>query len=431
MIDAYKFRLYPTEQQKILLAKHFGCVRFIYNWALKFNQAHYAQTKKYKNYLQINRDGDLVKLKEENDWLYEVNSQSLISSIGHLDWAFNRFFKGLGGYPNIKRKETTKKSFEVPQHFKIDFKKHAISIPKFARKNMLRCEIHRRVNMKGFIKFGTATISQDNVGEYWVSFIVHRKEELPKPLNSNKISENNSLGFDFGLKHFLTLSDGRVIDNPQYFRRMLDKLAFEQRKLSKKTKGSKNKERQRIKVAKVHQKIANQRKDFLNKLSTELVKESQFDCFCFEDLNLQGMKKLWGRKTSDLSYYSFQQMMSYKSARAGKIAMKIGRFEASSQICHCCGHKQKMSLDVRVYECPDCGMIMDRDLNAAINIRNFALKNLLNNTDGTSGINACGVGSSGECDANRVRETTDVEARKSSECYRGMEEHLKITPFKV
>ena len=430
MIDAYKFRLYPTKEQEVLLQKHFGCVRFIYNWALKFNQAYYAQTKKYKNYLQINCDGDLVKLKKENYWLYEVNSQSLISSIGHLDWAFNRFFKGLGRYPKTKRKETTKKSFEVPQHFNIDFKKHAITVPKFARKNALRCKIHRRVNMRGFIKFGTATISYDNSGEYWVSFIVHRKDELSKKTNNRKISESNSLGLDFGLKHFLTLSDGRQIDSPEYFKKLLDKLAFEQRKLSKKTKGSKNKERQRIKVAKVHQKISSQRKDFLNKLSNSLVKESQFDCFCFEDLNLDGMKHLWGRKVSDLSYYSFQQMMMYKSVRVGKTAVKIGRFEASSQICHCCGHRQKMPLDVRIYECSNCGKMIDRDLNAAINIRNFALRDILKNTDGTSGINACGVGSSGEHDADCVCETADIEARKSSEC-QGIEEHLKITPFKV
>ena len=394
MIDTYKFRLYPTEEQKILLAKHFGCVRFIYNWALKFNQMYYAQTKKYKNYLQINCDGDLVKLKEEKDWLYEVNSQSLISSIGHLDWAFNRFFKGLGGYPKIKRKETTKKSFEVPQHFKIDFKKHAISIPKFAKKNTLRCKIHRRVNMEGFIKFGTATVSQDNAGDYWVSFIVHRKDELPKQASHNQISESNSLGFDFGLKHFLTLSDGRQIDNPEYFKHALSKLAFEQKKLSKKTKGSKNKERQRVKVAKIHQKISSQRKDFLNKLSNSLVKESQFDCFCFEDLNLEGMKKRWGRKVSDFSYYAFQQMMLYKATKAGKVCAKIGRFEPSSQICCKCGHRQKMPLDARTYECPECGQVIDRDLNAAINIRNFALRNILRNTDGTLGINACGDRSS-------------------------------------
>ena len=134
---------------------------------------------------------------------------------------------------------------------------------------------------------------------------MHRKDDLPKQISNDKISEQNSLGFDFGLKHFLTLSDGRQIDSPQYFKKMLDKLVFEQRKLSKKRKGSKNKEKQRRKLAKVHQKILSQRKDFLDKLSNSIVKESQFDCFCFEDLNLNGMKRLWGRKVSDLSYYSF------------------------------------------------------------------------------------------------------------------------------
>ena len=138
------------------------------------------------------------------------------------------------------------------------------------------------------------------------------------------------MGFDFGLKHFLTLSDGRTIDSPEYFKKMLDKLAWEQRKLSKKQKGSKNKEKQRKKVAKIHQKIHDQREDYLHKLSTMLVKESQFDCFCFEDLSLAGMKKMWGRKVSDLSYYTFQTMMLYKALRAGKKVLKIGRFEPSS-----------------------------------------------------------------------------------------------------
>ena len=155
---------------------------------------------------------------------------------------------------------------------------------------------------------------------------------------------------------------------------MLDKLAKEQRKLSKKQKGSKNKEKQRKKVAKIHQKISDQRSDYLHKLSSMLVKESQFDCFCFEDLNLNGMKKMWGRKVSDLSYGAFQQMMLYKAVRAGKKVLKIGRFEPSSQICSKCGHRQKMPLDVRTYECPECGMMMDRDLNAAINLRNYGIR---------------------------------------------------------
>ena len=428
MIETYKFRIYPTKEQEVLLQKHFGCVRFIYNWALDFNKTLYAQTRNYKNYVAINCDGDLIQLKQEKEWLKEVNSQSLISSIGHLDWAFNRFFKGLGGFPKFKKKELTAKSFEVPQHFDLDFKHSAIQIPKFCKKNKIRCKISRRVNMSHFIKFGTATISQNSSGQYFVSFIVHRDEELKQLISDNKISENNSLGFDFGLKHFLTMSDGRTFDGPEYFKKMLDKLAWEQRKLSKKQKGSKNKEKQRIKVARVHQKISDQRCDYLHKLSNNIVKENQFDCFCFEDLNLNGMKKIWGRKVSDLSYYTFQQMMLYKSIKVGKVCAKIGRFEPSSQICSNCGHQQKIPLEQRIYACPECGMTMDRDVNAAINIRNFALRNIFKNTDGTSGINACGDGSSGKSSTKMVCETIVREARKSKHCRKCKEKTQKITP---
>ena len=422
MIETYKFRVYPTREQEVLLQQHFGCVRFIYNWALDFNQKLYASEQKYKNSIDMTCDGDLVKLKEANPWLYEVNSQSLICSIGHLDRAFGNFFAKRAGYPKFKKKNLTAKSFEVPQHFQIDFKESKIKIPKFSRKNGLKVKISRKVNMDHFVKFGTATISQNSSGQYFVSFIVHRDEELKQPISDNKISGNNSLGFDFGLKHFLTLSDGRTFDSPEYFKKMLDKLAWEQRKLSKKQKGSKNKEKQRKKVAKIHQKISDQRSDYLHKLSTNLVKESQFDCFCFEDLNLDGMKKRCGRKVSDLSYYTFQQMMLYKAAKAGKVCVKIGRFEPSSQICCKCGHRQKMQINIRTYVCPECGQVIDRDLNAAINIRNFALRNILRNTDGTSGINACGDGSSDKHDASCVCETAIDEARKSKHCTRCKEE---------
>ena len=423
MIETYKFRVYPTREQEVLLQQHFGCVRFIYNWALDFNQKLYASEQKYKNSIDMTCDGDLVKLKEANPWLYEVNSQSLICSIGHLDRAFGNFFAKRAGYPKFKKKKNlTAKSFEVPQHFQIDFKESKIKIPKFSRKNGLKVKISRKVNMDHFVKFGTATISQNSSGQYFVSFIVHRDEELKQPISDNKISGNNSLGFDFGLKHFLTLSDGRTFDSPEYFKKMLDKLAWEQRKLSKKQKGSKNKEKQRKKVAKIHQKISDQRSDYLHKLSTNLVKESQFDCFCFEDLNLDGMKKRCGRKVSDLSYYTFQQMMLYKAAKAGKVCVKIGRFEPSSQICCKCGHRQKMQINIRTYVCPECGQVIDRDLNAAINIRNFALRNILRNTDGTSGINACGDGSSDKHDASCVCETAIDEARKSKHCTRCKEE---------
>ena len=195
----------------------------------------------------------------------------------------------------------------------------------------------------------------------------------------------------------------------------MDKLKHEQRKLSRKQKGSKNKEKQRLKVARVHQRISDQRNDFLHKLTTRLVKDSQFDVFCLEDLNLQAMSKVWGRKIHDLSYYTFQRMLEYKCQRYGKKVIKIGRFEPSSQICSRCGHRQKLGLNDRVYNCPHCGASLDRDINAAINIRDFAIQKSVaksQNTDGTSGINACGVGGSGKRGASRSCETADREAGK-------------------
>lgn len=303
---------------------------------------------------------------------------------------------------------------------KIDFKHRKIQIPKFVKSkgndNRIRFVLTRRVK-EG--KIGTATVSRNPAGQYYISFIVHTKDEYPE--FQKEITKDNSLGINFGLKHFLNFSTGEKTDSPECFKKLLVKLKWEQRKLSKKQKGSKNKEKQRLKVAKIHLKISNQREDFLHKLTTGLVKESQFDVFCMEDLNLRGMSKMWGRKVGDLSYYTFQQMLEYKCIKYGKKVIKIGRFEPSSQICSACGHRQKLSLDEREYRCTECGAVMDRDTNAAINIRNFALRDVIKNlnadgnvgyTDGTSGINACGVGSSGNRGANCDCETTDDDTGK-------------------
>lgn len=411
MIETYKFRLYPTKEQEVLLAKHFGTVRFVYNWALNFDNQKYAQLKKHLGWMSICVSDEYHQLKKDNPWMKEVNVQSMTSAISHLDKAFQRFFRHQGGFPRFKSKHNNHQSFECPGGVKIDFKAKKIQIPKFIKTkkdgdNRLKFVLSRRVK-KG--KIGTATISRNPSGQYFISFIVHTNEQPKSTITDKKISSNNSLGFDFGLKHFLTLSDGRVIDSPEFFKKALDKLRKEQRKLSKKQKGSKNKEKQRIKVARIHQKISDQRNDFLHKLSTSIVKENQFDCFCFEDLNMRGMQKLWGRKVSDLSYYTFQQMMIYKAAKNGKKTIKIGRFKPSSQICSKCGHQQRIPLDVRIYECLDCGMKIDRDLNAAINIRNFALRTIISNfknTVGRTGINAFGDGSSGNHDVSCACETT-------------------------
>lgn len=369
--------------------------------------------------MSIATSQDFKNLKIENNWLKEINSQSICNSIAHLGRGFKNFFDGRAGFPKFKSRHDNHQSFEVPAGLKIDFQKKKIQIPKFLKTktedNRIKFVLSRRVK-KG--KLGTATVSRNPSGQYFISFIVHTNEQLKQIIEDKKISTSNSLGFDFGLKHFLTLSDGRTIDSPEFFKHTLGKLAKEQRKLSKKQKGSKNKEKQRIKVARVHQKISDQRNDFLHKLSTSIVKESQFDCFCFEDLNLKGMQKLWGRKVSDLSYYAFQQMMLYKAAKNGKKTIKIGRFEPSSQLCSKCGHRQKMTLDKRTYVCSECGITIDRDLNAAINIRDFAvfraIRKDLTNTDGRSGINAFGDGSSGKHDASCACETTVDELGKFS-----------------
>ena len=413
MIETYKFRLYPTQEQEVLLAKHFGCVRFIYNWALDYDTKKYAQTQKHLGWISILNSGDYKKLKEENTWLKEVNSQSLQNSVSHLDKAFQKFFRHQGGFPKFKSKRDNHQSFEIPANLKIDFKSKKIQIPKFLKTksndNRIKFVLSRKVK-KG--KIGTATISRNPSGQYFISFIVHTNEQYPE--FNREITKENSLGIDFGLKHFLNFSNEDKINSPEFFKHTLDKLKQEQRKLSKKQKGSKNKEKQRIKVAKVHQRISNQRNDFLHKLTTRLVKESQFDVFCLEDLNLKGMQKLLGRKISDLSYYTFQQMLNYKCIKYGKKVIKIGRFEPSTQICSCCGHRQKLDLNERTYKCPKCGNEIDRDTNAALNIRNFALRDILKNTDGRSGINAFGDGSSGKHDASCACETTVNELGKFS-----------------
>ena len=414
VIEAYKFRLYPTEEQKVLLNKHFGSVRFVYNWALDLCQRKYKTNEKFLGWMGIVGGGDFIKLKEENPWLYEVNSQSIVNSISHLGRAFDNFFKHRGRFPKFKSKHDNSQSFEVPAGLTIDFKHRKIQIPKFLNKknndNRIKFILSRKVP-KG--KIGTATISKNPSGEYYISFIVHVSKEYPE--FNKDISKGNSLGIDFGLKHFLTFSDGRIIDSPEYFKQGKDKLAKEQRKLSKKQKGSRNREKQRVKVAKAYQHITNQRMNYLHRLTMELINESQFDVFCLEDLNLKGMSKLWGRKVSDLSYNSFQTMLQYKAAKFGKKVIKIGRFDSSTQICSHCGHRQKMPLDRRVYECPECGLRMDRDVNAALNIRDFAIcRSILkiSNTDGTSGINAFGDGSSGLDGESHSGETTVDELGK-------------------
>lgn len=361
-IKSYKFRLYPTEDQKILLSKHFGCVRFTYNWALDYKTKFYKENKKSISWMQLTKSDVFFDYKKENNWLKEVNSQSLISSIGNLDKAYTNFFQGRADFPKFKKK-SNKQSFQVPQHGKIDIQNEKLMIPKF--KGGIKCIFHRKI-AEG--EYGTYTISKNPSGKYYVSVMVHANTE-PK----EKQTPSNVIGLDFGLKTFITTSDGSKYNNPEFFKKSQKRLVSLQRKHSKKTKGSKNRDKARIKVAKIHEKIFNQRQNYLHKLSHTLVCKNQADTICIEDLNITGMKGLWGRKVSDLSWFEFTRQLQYKCDWYGKNLIKIGRFDPSSKMCSNCGSIHQLELSDRNWTCSNCNEYHDRDINAAINIKDFGI----------------------------------------------------------
>jgi putative transposase len=364
-VKAYKFRLYPTKEQEILLNKHFGCARFVYNWALEYKTKYYKEHKKNIHWMKLaGKDGGYINFKREHPWLKEVNSQSLVGVMGNLDNAYKNFFEGRAKFPKFKKK-SNKQTFQVTQHGKIDVKNGKLFIPKFMRDGGIKCVVHRPI-AEG--KHGTYTIEKRPSGRFFVSILVHTEEPIKE-----KPSMVNAVGLDFGLKTFITTSDGESIKSPEYFKSSLKRLARLQRKLSKAQKNSKNKDKARLKVAKLYEKISNQRQDYLHKLSHKLVCESQTDTICIEDLNLSGMQKLWGRKTNDLSWGEFTRQLQYKCDWYGKNLIKIGRFDPSSKMCSKCGHIHNLDLGIRKWTCTNCKSEHDRDINAARNIKDFGM----------------------------------------------------------
>ena len=363
MLKAFKYRLIPTKEQSVLLNKHIGACRFVYNLALETKQTAYAGYKVNLNCFDLIKQ--IPELKKECEWLKEINSQSLQQPIRNLDNAFTRFFKGQGDFPKFKKKSNGG-SFNVPQNVYLENSK--LIIPKF--KKGIDVVLHRPI--KGEIR--QATISRTPTGKYFVS-ILCETGETNKP--KAKIEENTSVGIDLGIKTFLVTSDGEYFDNPKFLRNSISKLKYVQRKFSK-NKGKRTK----YKLAKLHEKVANQRKDFLHKTSSELIKNH--DSIAIEDLNIKGMlanHKL-ALSISDCGWSMFVDMLEYKAEWYGKNILKIGRFEPSSKLCSCCGSINKeLTLKDREWTCSNCNSLLDRDVNAAINIKNFALKNILSGTD--------------------------------------------------
>ena len=355
----YKFRIYPNAEQEQNLARHFGHSRFVYNYFLNQRKEQYQADKKSDNYYK--QAASLTKLKKEEgtEWLKEVNSQSLQFALKSLDTAFTNFFRGNAKFPRFKSRRH-KNSFTVPQFGRIEDGK--LNIPKF--KDGIKINLHRE--LKG--KIGKMSILRTPTGKYFVSIFTEQEvEQLPK---TNKV-----VGCDLGIKDFVITSDNKKFKNNRYTKRYARKLKEAQQHLSRKQKGSNGFEKQKLKVAKIHEKIANSRLDTLHKVSKELVDNN--DIICIEDLNVKGMIK--NRKLSkhiaDASWGNFVNLLQYKADWYGRDIVKINRFYPSSKTCNECGWiNQDLNLSVREWTCNSCGVIHDRDLNASINILKEGLK---------------------------------------------------------
>ena len=352
-----------------MLAKTFGCCRFVYNWALNLKIEAYKLEKKSVAYKEV-QDRMVNELKKENQWLTEVNSQALLNSIRNLDTAYKNFFRDTHavGFPRFKSRKN-RQSFQCPQHCSVDFGKGTVSIPKAKD---IPAVLHRR--FKGTVK--TVTVSMTPSGKYFASVLVDTAiQELPV----SPIQGDTALGIDLGIKSLAVCSDGRTFDNPKNLQHSLDRLALLQKRLSRKQKGSANRNKARIRVARLQEHIANCRKDNLHKITHVLTHDSQVRTLCMENLNVKGMQSNHhlAQAVGDASFGMFLTMLEYKCRWYGVNLVKIDRFAPSSKTCGQCGYVYKgLKLSERSWTCPECGTHHDRDFNAACNIKEFGLKAL-------------------------------------------------------
>ncbi len=355
-------------KQQTMLLQHFGCARFIYNWGLDKKIKAYQADKTSLSYVDLAKELTKLKKTEEHKWLNDVAAETLQQSLRCMDTAFKNFFREKKGFPKFKSKRKDKECCKFIMSIRFDFATWKVKIPKVGWVKL--CKNKEFDQSKA--KLGTLTVSIDKCGTYWCTILTEDGNSVPPKA---KVERKASVGIDLGIKDFAILSDGTKIDNPKYYEKSQRHLKRLQQRLSKKTKGSSNRRKAKRKLSKYNRYIANCRNDFLHKLSTEIVRS--YGTICIEDLNVKGMMQNYhlAKSIGSASWSEFRRMLSYKCDWYGKNFLVIGRFEPSSKTCNNCGYVNKeLTLKDRQWVCPKCGAVLDRDINAAINIRDMALR---------------------------------------------------------
>ena len=355
MNKSFKVRIYPTKEQQILLEKTFGASRFVYNHFLKLKSYLYREFKIQINYNHTSKM--LTELKKQKSWLKVPDKWALGNALKDLDNAYKKFYKG-SGHPKFKRKGG-KNSYRTNDYIKID--NSFIKIPKVG---IIRFRDSYKLEKENILKIYNVTISKTTSGKYFASISANVYTPCFERTNQN-------IGIDLGLKDFAILSSGEKIKNPRILKSLEDKYRKLAKSLSRKIKGSANYQKAKLKLSRFHEHVANIRKDFTHKLSTNLVKT--YDIICIENLNIKGlMKSKLAKSFQDTSLYEFIRQLEYKARWYGKTISKIDTFYPSSQLCSSCGHKNSVvkNLSIREWTCPKCGVHHDRDINSAVNILN-------------------------------------------------------------
>ena len=358
MLKAYKYRIYPNSGQKIQIAKTFGCCRFVYNRTLAYRKGIYEKEKKSVSKTDCNNYCNR-ELKKDYEWLREVDKFALTNAIYNMDCAYQKFFREHAGYPKFKSKHDSHKSYTTNYtngNITVDFENGKVKLPKL---KAVKAKLHRE--FRGQIK--SATVSQAFSGKYYLSILVETEHK-------ELAHTNDSIGIDLGIKDLCITSDGKKYENPKIIRRYEKKLARLQRQLAKKEKRSQNYYKIKKKIAICQEKITNTRKDYLHKMSHEIISENQV--IVSEDLQIKNMVKNHhlAKSISDVSWYELTRQLGYKAEWNGRKYIKINTFYASSQLCSVCGYQNTeiKDLSIREWLCPGCGAKHDRDINAAKNI---------------------------------------------------------------